>query len=120
LSSVEDVKTALANYEDILTIEEVGEVIKVQLKEFLHDEKGKAKWEAINMQVKEFGGQWKGGLGKNSHWAIPRGTPQRPSREEVKFLEKEPKQDLSLLGELEEIHDRLGELIKKVREAGTS
>jgi len=65
------VKTVLANYEDILTFELVGDIIKVQLTEFLGGEKGKAKWEAINEQVKKLGGEWRGGLGKNSHWAIP-------------------------------------------------
>jgi len=108
LSSLEDVKTILANYEDILTFEEVGEIIKVQLTEFLHGEKGKAKWEAINMQVKELGGEWRGGLGKNSHWAIPRGTTQKPA---------EPKPQLTLLGRLELLHDELGDIIKTIREA---
>jgi len=76
--SVEDLQTALGDYEDILTFEEVGEFITVKM-EYQHGPTGRAKWEAINEQIKQFGGEWISN-GKLSHWKVPKvkGTPQPP------------------------------------------
>jgi len=73
--SVEDLKTALANYEDILTFELVGEVIKIIPKDFIP----KPKWEAINEQVKQLNGRYVGGI-KERHWTVKRETRQVPQQ----------------------------------------
>ena len=105
MSSVDDLKTALADYEDILTFEEVGNYIKVQLKQFLHGDQGKAKWEAINNQVKEFGGKWVS-LGKDSHWQVSKKveSPKMPQ------LDKD--------GLVLEAIDLMEKALTKLREAG--
>lgn len=105
--SVEDLKTALANYEDILSFEEVGDFIKVTM-EYQPGPKGKATWEAVNEQVKQFGGEWKS-VGRGSHWAVPRKTAKAP--------QKAP--ELTLLGRLELVRDELDSIISQVREASS-
>lgn len=81
--SLEDLKTALADYEDILSFEEVGEVVKVTM-QYQHGPHGKVKWSAVNSIVKEFGGEWIS-LGKDSYFEVPRrqGEPQIPNLEKV-------------------------------------
>lgn len=68
--TLEDLKTALADYEDILTFEEVGEVVKVTM-QYQRGPHGKVKWSAVNSIVKEFGGEWIS-LGRDSHFKVPR------------------------------------------------
>lgn len=63
--SVESVKHALANYEDLLSFEKVGDAIKIIPKAFIP----KPKWTEINMQVKELGGRYVGGI-KERHWLV--------------------------------------------------
>lgn len=75
--SLEDLKTALADYEDILTFEEVGEVVKVTM-QYQHGPHGKVKWSAVNSIVKEFGGEWVS-LGKDSHFKVPRQQTAQPT-----------------------------------------
>jgi len=99
--SVQDLRKALADYENLLTFEEVGDIIKVQVKEFLRGERGKAKWEAINEQIKQFGGTWVGGIGANSHWKVKRETPQVGKAGRVYSLTEKGK--------------RYGEAIQKIR-----
>lgn len=109
--SVEDLKTALADYMDILTFEEVGEIIKIIQKSYIPTH----KWEAIYAIVKEWNGHYVGGI-KERHWTVPRKqeTPQRPSKQEVEFVEREDvKQKL-----LWQAVDLLEQARQKLREAG--
>ena len=107
---VERIKKQLGEYEDLLTFEVVGENITIQLKAFLHGEEGKAKWEAINAQIKTLGGKWVGGIGKNSHWRVP--------------LKREPRKVDNLrplevnIERLEENVRELKAKIRELREAG--
>ena len=64
--SVEDLRTALADYEDWLEIYEEGEYIIVKPKSY-----NNAKWQKVSPQVREFGGIWVS-IGKQSRWQIKR------------------------------------------------
>lgn len=107
--SLDDLRTALADYEDILTFEEVGDFIKVKM-EYQHGERGKATWEAVNAQIKEFGGEWVS-EGKWSHWKVPKGkreTPQKPTKASIFDKEiEEMKQIVTSLDRKLEIFKRL-------------
>jgi len=52
--SLEDLKTALADYEDILTFEDRGETVEILTKGFIP----KNKWASVNAIVKELGGKY--------------------------------------------------------------
>lgn len=65
--SVEDLRTALADYEDWLKFTEEGDYIVVTPKSY-----NNSKWQKVNPQIKELGGEWKS-LGKMSHWKVPKG-----------------------------------------------
>jgi len=98
--SFESVKKALANYEDLLNFEEVGEVIKIIPKHYLP----KPKWEEINLQVKELGGRYVGGI-KETHWVIEKKAGEKPTPQ------------LTLFGRLELVKNELEAIIKTVKEA---
>jgi len=75
--NVEDAKTILAKYEDDLTFEDAGEVIIVKTKGYIP----KHKWGAIDAEIKELGGKYVGGIGKESHWKVPKTETPQPSQQ---------------------------------------
>ena len=114
---VKDLRTTLADYEDILTFVEVGEYITVKM-QYQPGPRDRAKWEAINNQLKQFGGEWIRN-GKFSHWKVKRGTPvTEPFPELPAISQIEEKPQLTLLGRLERVRDELDSIIERVREAG--
>lgn len=72
---VSEVEKALAEYADLLTIELVGDYYVIKPKTYIHD---KAKWDEINRKVLSLRGEYKGGLGKESHWKAPRNGRSKP------------------------------------------
>jgi hypothetical protein len=68
--SEKDLRTALADYDNILGFEDVGEAVKVTM-EYQRGEKGKETWGKVNAIVKEYGGEWKS-QGRGSHWTVPK------------------------------------------------
>ncbi len=48
----------------------------------------KNKWNSVNEQVKKLGGEWVGGIGKNSHWKISKEPiPEDPWQDVLADLE---------------------------------
>ena len=66
--SIEDLQTALANFEGV-TIEAEGEYFNVK-KNYERGPSGKQTWTKINQILKDFGGEWIPN-GKWSHWKVP-------------------------------------------------
>lgn len=66
--NVEEAKTLLADYRNKLSFEEEGEYIIVRFKEYQRKE----TWDKVNTLVRQGGGEYKGGIGKNSHWRFPK------------------------------------------------
>jgi len=69
--SLESVRAKLGEDAKLVTIEKIGDVVKVAFREFQFGEKGKETWNRVNSIVKELGGEWVSN-GKLSHWKIPR------------------------------------------------
>jgi len=65
--NVESVAAELGSDVELVTVEKVGEVIKVALKQYQHD---RSIWTRINRNLKQLGGAWVSN-GKMSHWAVP-------------------------------------------------
>jgi hypothetical protein len=80
--SEKDLRTALADYDNILGFEDVGEAVKVTM-EYQRGAKGKETWGKVNAIVKEFGGRWLS-QGRGSHWLVPKQQgfkkPPQPSK----------------------------------------
>ena len=68
--SEKDLRTALADYDNILGFEDVGEAVKVTM-EYQRGAKGKETWAKVNGILKEYGGEWKS-QGRESHWTVPK------------------------------------------------
>lgn len=82
--SVEDLRTALADYEDWLKFTEEGDYIVITPKSY-----NNSKWQKVNPQIKELGGEWKS-LGKMSHWKVPKGKQETPQNlRKTSILDKE-------------------------------
>jgi len=77
--NLDDLKAAFADDEDILTFEDEGNYFTVKM-EYQPGSLGKAKWDAINNQIKEFGGEWVS-AGRMSHWKVPKKQPEIPDLE---------------------------------------
>ena len=103
--SVEDLQTALANFEGI-TIEDEGDYFNVK-KTYERGPSGKQTWSQINQILKDYGGEWIPN-GKWSHWKVPRQQQNVKPPVDV---------DKGLLSEaryyLEQALDRLKQLEKK-------
>lgn len=64
---VEDIKKELGSDAELVTVEAVGNVAKVALKEYQRD---REIWRRINENLKALGGKWNS-AGKDSHWSVP-------------------------------------------------
>ena len=73
MSEVERVKKLLAKHADLLNFERVGDYVKVWPIEFLP----KPQWDKVNVDVVQNGGEYIGGIGKESHWRFKAGSSQR-------------------------------------------
>ena len=69
--SVESVRAKLGSDAKLVTIEEIGNIIKVAMKEYIYGDEGKQAWNRVNNVVKEFDGVWVS-EGKLSRWQIPK------------------------------------------------
>jgi len=98
--NIEDLRTALGDYEELLTFEDSDKNIIIGQKGFIV----KGKWDAINEQIQKLGGKYQG----SSIWFVPKETPQ-PSQQK-----KTPLQD----DRIYEAIDLLEKALTKLREAG--
>ena len=69
MSSVEDLETALADFQGV-TVEDEGEYFNVK-KKYERGPSGKQTWSKINQILKGYGGEWVSN-GKWSHWKVPK------------------------------------------------
>ena len=77
MSSVEDLETALADFQGV-TVEDEGEYFNVK-KKYERGPSGKQTWSKINQILKDFGGEWISN-GKWSHWKVPRQQKGKAAR----------------------------------------
>ena len=103
MSSVEDLETALADFQGV-TVEDEGEYFNVK-KKYERGPSGKQTWSKINQILKDFGGEWVSN-GKWSHWKVPRQS-NKPPVDVEKGLVSEARYYL------EQALDRLKQLEKK-------
>ena len=119
--NLEDLKAAFADDEDILTFEDEGNYFTVKM-EYQPGSLGKAKWDAINNQIKEFGGEWVS-AGRMSHWKVPKKQPENPELEadtdvKVAFIREATEMLRARVQMLERHNKEINNLLKRIKEAG--
>lgn len=102
--NVEELKTSLGEDAELLDFKVEGEYIVAKFKQFQRDKNIFAR---VAERFKSLGGEYKGGLGANSHFRIKRETPQKPD------IELEGKEKL-----LSQAALLVEQASKKLREAG--
>ena len=115
--SVESVRAKLGSDAELVTIEEIGKVVKVAFKEYIHGDEGKKAWNRVNNVVKEFDGVWVS-EGRLSRWQIPvSGVADKPTQDKRDIIIK----DLLIYAEnvhkeSESVHKQSGILVEKLKE----
>jgi hypothetical protein len=110
--SVASVRAELGSDAELVTIEEIGKVVKVAFREYIHGDEGKKAWNRVNRVVKDLGGVWVP-EGRLSRWQIPRkseGAKSTVTSDKKALLVKDA------LEYLETVQTQVGYAIEKLKE----